>query len=158
MTSFTCCKKNPCGNKTTGKYLCCKIDGVDYLPEQSSTFNSPSAFIAKIQQNDSLLIINTYNLSDQSLDFAIWDYTSIKQGSYTLLTKLPYKSFASFDNTPLGSGQFGTDTLNNGVLAITNIDKAKKLIEGTFAFKCFNQLTQKSANITDGEFSLFFNQ
>jgi len=158
LTSFSCGKKNPYTKKTTGKYLYCKIDGVDYYPEQDPVFNAGKALIGKIENDDSLFTISSYNMNDKRLAIGIWDYTKIKASQYYFGAKLPYQNSAWYDDTPLGSGQFDTDSNNNGNCLITKIDYNQKLIEGTFSFKCYNQLTNKTANITDGEFSLFFNQ
>ena len=158
LTSFSCGKKNPYTKKTTGKYFYCKIDGVDYYPEQDPVFNSGKALIGKIENDDSLFTISSYNLKDEDISIGVWDATQISLKSYTLSLNKAYSSSATYDNTPLGSGQYNTDSLNLGSIVITKLDKVQKLIEGTFSFKCYNQLTNKTANITDGEFSLFFNK
>jgi hypothetical protein len=43
-------------------------------------------------------------------------------------------------------------------LKITKIDKAKNIVEGEFSFKCYNTETKKVATITEGEFSLFYEE
>jgi hypothetical protein len=155
LTAFTSCIKNPYTKKTTGKYFHCKVDGKNYYPEQDPDFNSGKPLSAKLDFNDSSLLISTYNLNDEKLSFGIWDFNGIQAKTYLLNDHKPYTSSGIYDNTPLGSGQFISDTTHTGEFAITNFDKAKNLIEGKFHFKAFNELTQKTVNVSDGEFSIF---
>jgi hypothetical protein len=158
LTSFSCGKKNPYTKKTTGKYLYCKIDGVDYYPEQDPQWNSNKALEANLTDTNRVFSISTYNLKDVDISIGVWDANQISLKSYTLSLNKAYSSSATYDNTPLGSGQYDTDSINLGSIIITKLDKVQKLVEGTFSFKCHNYLTNKTANVTEGEFSLFFNQ
>ncbi len=159
LTSLTCGKKNNNLKKETGKYLHCKIDGIDYFPEQDQTAWSNKALQASLSSDNLNFTFDTYNLSDKSIGVGITDINSIQSRKYKLSNNMnTFEGAGYFDITPLGSGRFETDSVNSGICTIINIDYSKKLIEGTFSFKCYNNLTSKTANITDGEFSIFFNQ
>jgi len=49
---------------------------------------------------------------------------------------------------------FRTDSLRTGQLTITTLDKANKIIAGTFYFEAFNVIQNKTVRVTEGKFRL----
>jgi hypothetical protein len=153
LTSFSCCKKNPYTKKTTGKYFYCKIDGVDYSPnpENGTLGSSP---IKITNTGDTLIEIATVNSTHQ-IGLFLSDSIKLKQATY-LLSNNSYQPQLIMDDG--NTGFFKSDNLHTGTITISKIDYNNKIIEGTFLSSCYNSILNKTANITDGEFSLFFNQ
>lgn len=158
LSVIACGKQNPYTKKETGNYFYCKIDGVDYYPEQDPQWNSNKALLCKLIDSGRVFSIATYNLKDQDISIGIWDSNKINSKTYILSDNKSYNSSGTYDDTPLGSGQYDTDSVHLGNLEITKLDFGNNLAEGKFSFKCYNSLTQKTANVTDGEFSLYFNK
>ncbi len=82
MTSFTCCKKNPFGNKTTGKYLFCKIDGVDFI--LSTEANIGASSLKATLTNSNILTISADDDDNKSIGITVYDNTSIQNIKYAL--------------------------------------------------------------------------
>lgn len=157
--SFVACKKyNLFTTKEKGKYLHCKIDGVDYYPEQDPQWNSNKALECDVIDSGRIFSFNSYNLDGKKIKLGVWDSLKVKTNLYSLSDNKSYSSSASYDDTPLGTDEYTTDSMHLGVINITKLDTSKKLVEGTFSYQCYNPISNKTANITDGEFSLYFNQ
>lgn len=129
-------------------YFQCKVDGKKYVPD-----NCANCMTATIL-GDSLLILG----GNRYVEAIAIDALAIPlmERIYPLIEKRQLlKGTAYYDNT-IGnpSDIYRTDTLRIGELIITNLDKTKKIIAGTFYFEAYNVVQNKTIKITDGKFRL----
>ena len=126
-------------------YIRCKIDGQDYLPN-----NCANCMRGQILR-DTVFLMNA-NAGFESVGVGVFDGSRISTKTY-ILNAGPSAS-ADYDNSPQVNDIYKTDSARTGELRITTLDKANKIIAGTFYFKAYNPVQNKTVNITNGEFRL----
>ena len=139
------CKKN---DPLPTFYFQCKVDGVLYEPDNCANCNSKELL------GDTLLLLGA-NRGNEALSIAILKQ-NISVGNYNLSKALTEnKGSAYYDNT-IGnpSDIFRTDSIRIGVINITELDRANKIIVGTFNFDAFNIPQNKIVKVTEGKFRL----
>jgi hypothetical protein len=126
-------------------YFKCKLNGKEYIPDNCA--NCRRAIVL----GDSVFMLNA-NRYVETIAFGIRDYP-IKQKTYMLNEQKSYN--AIYDNT-IGNPPdiFKTDSLHKGQITITMLDKANRIIAGTFSFHAFNAIQNKKVMITEGKFRL----
>jgi hypothetical protein len=80
------------------------------------------------------------------------DKTQIAEATYALNNSLQQNGV--YDNSPQVNDIYKTDAIRVGELKITTLDKANKIIAGTFYFQAFNPIQNKTVNVSNGEFRL----
>lgn len=135
------CKKD---TTPSGYFFQCKLNGNLYIPD---------GFCANCLQAsllyDTVLILGA-NSGYSALGIGINDGQGIKATSYQLNQVIGRRG--DYKNSLITDDRFFTDSLNTGLLTITRLDKTKREIEGTFYFKAYNVLQDKTVTITDGKF------
>src|SRR5690606_18809411 len=129
-------------------YFKCKLDGKEYVPD-----NCANCRTAKVL-GDTLLILGA-NRYVESIGIDVLEYP-LKEKTYTLKESRDASAeTADYDNT-IGnpSDIFRTDSLRKGQLTISTLDKANKIIAGTFYFDAFNVIQNKTVRVTEGKFRL----
>ncbi len=143
--TFSKCKKD---EPLSEFYFQCKVDGILYEPDNCANCKTTEIF------GDSLLLMGM-NISGASLGVAVRKQ-GLSTGSYEF-TKLllENKATGSYDNT-IGnpSDIFRTDSLRIGLLKITELNRTKKTIVGTFNFDAYNIPQNKTVRVTEGKFRL----
>jgi len=143
LLSSSCNKDKP----STDFYFQCKVDGIVYKPDNCANCET------KDFTGDTSLILGA-NMGNEALAIGLIKSPSLTTGSYNLAN--PSSKFSGlFDNT-IGnpSDIFRTDSIRTGVITITELDKANKIIVGTFNFDAFNIPQNKVVRITEGKFRL----
>lgn len=59
-----------------------------------------------------------------------------------------------YKNSTLTYDRYFTDSNHTGQLNITSLDKTKRIIQGTFYYKAYNEYRNDYVNVTDGKFRL----
>lgn len=128
-------------------YIRCKIDGLDYLPN-----NCANCMRAQLL-GDTVFLLNA-NAGFESVAIGIikLDKIPIKTATYILNDNLQQNGI--YDNSPEVNDIFKTDMNRTGQLIISSFDKTNKIVEGAFYFQAFNPVQNKTVNITDGKFRL----
>jgi hypothetical protein len=126
-------------------YFKCKVDGQSYEPDNCANC------IAKDIIGDTVLILGG-NRGFETLGIGINDNTGIKEKIYLLNEIIGRRGDYKFSTTP--NDRYYTDSLRTGQLIISKLDKANKVIEGSFHFDAYNIVQDKIAKITDGKFRL----
>ena len=126
-------------------YFKCKVNGQEYIPN-----NCANCTQAKILE-DTILIIGG-NRGFETLGIGINDGSGIKSANYFLNQTLGRKGDYKFSTTP--NDRYYTDSVHTGLLAISLLDKQRKIIVGTFHFQAYNPLQDKKVWITEGKFRL----
>ncbi len=128
-------------------YFRCKIDGRLYIPNSCANCMSGKLL------GDTTFLVNG-NAGYEALGFGIINETAqpIIVSSYILDNNPRYKGSYKFSN--VYNDIFKTDSDHKGVVIITSIDKANRIIQGTFYFKAYNTYRNDSVSVTDGKFRL----
>jgi hypothetical protein len=128
-------------------YFKCKVDGQEYIPNNCAncltcTILGDTAFILGANRGYEVVLLGKIN--HNGLPIIATTY---------LLNEIPEQR-ASYDNSPTVNDIFKTDASHTGALDITTLDRANKIIAGTFSFKAYNPLQQKTVNVTEGSFRI----
>ncbi len=126
-------------------YFRCKVDGKEYVPD-----NCTNCLQANLLQ-DTILIVRG-NRSFETLGIGINDNQSIRTTSYVLNGVIGRRGDYKFSTTP--SDRYFTDSARTGRLTVTALDKGQKIVEGTFNYDAYNQVQNKTVNVTEGKFRL----
>lgn len=131
-----------------GYHFQCKLDGILYIPD---------GFCANCLQAtilyDTVLMLGA-NRNIETLGIGINDKEGIRPIQYQLNHIIGRRG--DYKNSFTTDDRFFTDSLRTGQLIITRLDKTKKEIEGTFYFKAYNIVQNKTVNITEGKFRLSY--
>jgi hypothetical protein len=102
---------------------------------------------------DTTLLING-NAGFESVAIGIINATSqpIEAITYTLNDNP--RSGADYKNSTVLTDIFNTDKNHTGQIKVIKLDKANKIIQGTFYFKAYNAYRNDSVSITEGKFLL----
>ena len=94
------------------------------------------------------------NAGYEALGFGIINKTGqpILLTSYSLTENPRYSG--DYKSSTILNDLFKTDSNHKGEVVITSLDKAKRIIQGTFYFKAYNAYRNDSVSITDGKFRL----
>jgi|SRR5690348_17231568 hypothetical protein len=143
---FATCKKNPMPDNDY-PYFQCKINGKTYIPNGCA--NCTKAMLL----GDTTLLING-NAGFESVAIGIINATSqpIEAITYTLNDNP--RSGADYKNSTVLTDIFNTDKNHTGQIKVIKLDKANKIIQGTFYFKAYNAYRNDSVSITEGKFLL----
>src|SRR5215213_2600168 len=142
LLSASCEKQN---NNTAQYYIRCKIDGLDYLPN-----NCANCMRGQILR-DTVFLMNA-NAGFQTVGMGLYDGNGVSAKTY-LLNGRPSGS-ADYKHSTTTNDIYKTDSTHIGELKITFIDKMNKILAGTFSFRAYNPVQTKTVNITNGEFRL----
>ncbi|TAG10245.1 MAG: hypothetical protein EAZ41_08185 [Sphingobacteriia bacterium] len=125
LFAASCEKKDP---NPAQFYIRCKIDGQDYWP------NGCANCMRGQLLGDTIFLMNA-NAGFQSVSIGIikLDKVPISMMSYILDDNLQQNGH--YDHSPLVNDIFKTGSTNTGELKITILDKANKIIAGTFFLK-----------------------
>lgn len=135
---------------TSGEYLYCKVDGVDWYASKDDMF--AQAATGELH-GDTILDVAGYQ-GLESIGILVYANKITTGVNYTLSTN-GKGSNAGYDND-LSTKEFETDSLHLGTVTITRLDRTKKLVEGTFSFTAYHPVKQKVVKVTDGFFSIYF--
>jgi len=138
---WSCSKDNICGNDN----FCAEINGKKWFPI-SNDYKS-AALTAHLIDTNNQFWIGAYKGSSSLLIGVIDSVKRIEVGNYVLSGQ---KTFGSFEIN--SDNSFRTNNINTGLLSITNIDRVKKTIAGTFYFKASNTVTGEIVNVANGTF------
>ena len=138
---FSKCKKE---DPLPEYYIKCKIDGIDYLP------NNCANCMRSQLLGDTVFLMNA-NAEYQTVLIGVTNKPNFIEGNYILISPM---SGGAFKNSTITSDRYDTDSIRTGVLNIKTLDKIKKICEGTFYFQAFNRVRNKTVNITEGKFRL----
>ncbi len=139
---FTQCNKS---HDLPEFYYRCKVDGQDYRPNGCAncltcTILGDTTFLLGANRGFEVVSIGIIKLDHSFITAAVYDLNANPQQN------------ALYDNSPLVNDIFRTDSLRTGVLQIISIDKASKIILGTFSFQAYNAVQNKVVNVTEGKF------
>lgn len=140
---FGCSKDNLCRNEN----FCTEVNGKKWWPSDNGDFKARPLTVSLLY-GDSVLAIRASNGSERI-------YLSIRGGGvisakdYTLTDTL---SRGYYDNS-ISSDEFETDAAYTGLLTITEIDRVKETVVGTFYFKAQNPITGEVVDVEDGSFN-----
>lgn len=125
LLAASCEKKDP---NPAQFYIRCKIDGEDYWP------NGCANFMRGQLQGDTTFLMNA-NAGFQSISIGIvkLDKVPISMMTYILDDNLQQNGL--YDNSPQVNDIFKTGLTNTGEFKITSLDKANKIISGSFFLK-----------------------
>lgn len=119
-----------------------KINGVQFIAVLTGASIRPDGIITMAAESGDRQMI-TFAVRDSGVYVYTLSINSLSNfGGYTDAT-----SIAFYSNEGIEPGDSG------GTLAITSIDRVKKLISGTFNFKAFHQDNRTQRIITDGVFN-----
>jgi len=139
-------KKNP---QITGYTFHCKVDGAEW---NASKDGDPFAqAMTADMKGDSVLSIAAYK-GIESIGISIYSNSLNQNKVHELSNHEPYNSCAIYNND-LSTGYFTTDSVHAGEIKFT-IDKSNTIIVGSFAFAAQHTVSRKVVNITDGFFSI----
>lgn len=140
---FATCKKD---DTTSDKlYFKAKVNGQDYVPN-----NCANCLKMQILR-DSVLLFNA-NAGYESLGLGVNEASGIQPKIYSMNGIVIGSAY--YDNSPQVNDIFKTDVNHTGQLSITEVDRTKKTIRGTFFFKAFNSVHNTEVNVTEGAFHL----
>lgn len=128
-------------------YIRCKIDGQVYLPN-----NCANCMTGQILGDTVFLLTANAGFEHVGVGIVKLDRVPIAATNY-LLNASPQQS-GVYDNSPQVNDIFKTDSTRTGQLIISSLDKANKIVAGTFYFKAYNPVQNKTVNITNGEFRI----
>ena len=139
---FSCSKDNICGNDG----FCVEINGKKWFPV-SNDIKSAALTVHLIDTNNQFWI-GAYKGSSSLLVGVIDSVNRIEVGNYVLSGQKNLGSYQINSNN-----RFSTNNINTGLLSITNIDRVKKTIVGTFYFKARNTITGEIVDVANGTFN-----
>lgn len=125
-------------------YIKCKVDGQTYLPN-----NCANCMRGQLL-GDTVFLMNA-NVDYTTVLLGVTQKPNFVGGVYTLNSP---SSGGAYKNSTTTNDRFDTDATHTGQLTITSLDKANKIIAGTFYFQAYNPVQNKTVNITNGEFRL----
>lgn len=100
---------------------------------------------------DTVFLMNA-NAGFQSVGMGLYDGTGVGVKTYGLNGK--FSGSADYKYSTTTNDIYRTDSMRTGQLIITTLDKANKIIAGTFYFQAYNPVQNKIVNITNGAFRL----
>ena len=130
--------------RTSKYYISCKVDGEKYLPN-----NCANCMRAQIL-GDSIFGMNA-NRGFETVMVGLIQKTTIKTGKYILNSP---QTGAAYKFSTTTNDRFDTDGTNTGELNIITLDNVNKIVSGTFFFKGYNPVQQKTVNVSEGVFRL----
>ena len=143
---YTSCNKN---KNTDTAYFSCYIDGQYWEPEKRASLGEYS-LTAMLQSNSRSLMISAYkNLEEVFID--IFDSSKISIKTYPLNNYWDIGSRATYSTTLTG---IGFKTAPDLPASVTIEEMDETTIKGTFYFKGYDSLKNKTVNITNGKFKL----
>lgn len=139
---------NSCKKETTPEfYYKCKLNGQDY------TYYACANCLQCNILGDTVFILAA---STDYESIAVWHNDTkngINIGNYQLSNSTnPGGGF--FYNQPYFSNYYYSDSINNGKLEITQLDKANRIVAGTFYFDAYCAKYDSTVHITEGKFRL----
>ncbi|WP_161889479.1 DUF6252 family protein [Pontibacter russatus] len=132
--------------------FCARVNGKLWWPSDNGDFKARPLTISLLY-GDSVLAIRASNGSER-IYLSVRDGKVISAKDYTLTDTL---SRGYFDKS-LSSDEFETDSVNTGLLSITEINCSKKTLTGTFFFKAFNSATGEVVEVSNGRFDAFYTE
>lgn len=146
ITVAASCKKNEYPEPGPNDfYFRCKIDGRLYIPNSCA-----NCMVGKILR-DTVYLMNG-NSGFESVLIGINDGEIFGKKNYLLNDKIGRQG--GYDNSSIVEDIYKTDSSHVGQLEITSLDKTKRIIQGTFYFKAYNNYRNDSVSVTDGKFRL----
>ena len=150
---FSCCKKEdpePCEGCYTEVFRC-KIDGVDFLPYcKSGPLFGCSAINCQYYKGSGTIELVAFN-KNTGLKVSLTG-RPIKIGQNTLGPRR--KAFQDWTNEK-GCVFYDYDTLNLGILTISEIDTIKQIIKGEFEYDAINYCGD-TVRIREGYFDVVY--
>lgn len=147
MLMSVSCKKD----KEISVAFSCKLNGNTWNP-YSGDFKLREAEAHLTNNGTELFIKGLNTTSHEDIGFGIYTQgTEIVVGKYKL--NMPTVQYGYYSKNNF-EGEFKTKTGFVGEAEIVSIDKSRKKITGRFYFNCFNETTNTSIAITEGEFNL----
>lgn len=145
---FGCRKDNLCGNES----FCAEVNGKKWWPSDNGDFKA-RPLTASLLYGDSVLAIRASNGYERI-------YLSSRGGgiisakNYALTDTL---SRGYFDKS-IASDEFATDAAHTGFLTITEIDRVKETVVGSFHFKAKNPISGEVVDVANGSFNVRYNK
>lgn len=152
LICLSACNK-PDNTPSSGYYFYCKIDGKEFMPTYKAELGYKN-IVAKLLRNDSSLIINA-DIGNERISFGVNDGSVIAIKRYKLLQNRNPPGSASYKPT-ISIDLYETDSIHMGEVIITDLDRAKMLVKGTFYFDAYDITKNNSVHVTDGAFSLYY--
>jgi len=144
LIAASCEKQN---NNPAQYYIRCKIDEQNYLPN-----NCANCMKGQLLGDTTFLLNANAGYESVAVGIIKLDKTPIAVATYALNDNLQQNGV--YDNSPQINDIFKTDAIRVGDLKITTLDKVNKIIAGTFYFRAFNPVQNKTVNVSNGEFRL----
>jgi len=147
---FLSCKKN---NNPSDGYFTATINGSSFRAGGAQSFTTYQS--AVISSANHLLILDGKN-DNQDISLEVYDSSGINSKTYYFNTPntVLYSNNAEYldYNKDISHG-YRSDAAHVGMLTI-RIDTPNRRISGTFSFQAKFELTNETADITNGSFSL----
>lgn len=125
-------------------YFRCKIDGRLYIPNSCANCMS-----FKLLEDTSL--IASGNAGFETIRFGINDKTGIQAKTYDLINQGGRR--ATYKYGTIRDDYYRTQNFNPGSFQITEVDKSKRIIRGTFHFVAYHSFrANDSVIVSDGIF------
>ena len=102
---------------------------------------------------DTVFLMNA-NAGFESVSIGIIKLDKVPITTTTYILDANKQQDGVYDNSPLVDDIFRTDSTHTGKLTITALDKANMIISGTFNFKAYNKVQNKTVTISNGRFRL----
>lgn len=127
-------------------YFRCKIDGRLYIPNSCANCMS-----FKLLEDTSL--IASGNAGFETIRFGINDKTGIQEKEYALINQGGQRATYKYSTTT--DDYYRTQNFNPGSLKITEVDKTKRIIRGTFHFVAYHSFKPNdSVIVSEGKFRI----
>jgi hypothetical protein len=141
---------NSCKKETTPEfYYSCNLNGTQFTYTTCG-----DCFQCNLLGDTTFIVNGKSNNSYESVGIGIVD----KNGMHTKAYELSYSPISGgggfYYNQPYVSNYYYTDTTNKGRLLITELDKAKRIVAGTFYFNAYCAKYDSTVYITEGKFRL----
>ena len=150
------CGKSDNSGITTGHYFQSTLNGAGWAPEQGNgTGDNP---LTASFYGDSVLSIHA-RTGTESMSLYLKNLSGVVAGSYRLTDSSRLNNFGAYDDNIQTVDDYRTDSVyEKGTATITKLDKTTKLVEGTFSFMAMNAKTTKTVSVTNGVFSIYYEQ
>lgn len=142
LLSNSCEKQDP---NLAQFYIRCKIDGQDYLPN-----NCANCMTGQILGDTVIMLQSSRGF--ETVTIGVINKPKIEIAAYILNDVIASRGTYKYSTTT--TDRYYTDATRTGELKITTLDKANKIVAGTFYFQAYNPVQNKTVNITNGEFRL----
>lgn len=146
---WSCCGKTMPVNPDHVNKFTCKVNGVfwEAIPHDNFTFGNDLQ-MSKSPFFDIGSILARNIKKNQTMSFNLSLSDTLK--NFTITDRIPYS-----DNSRNCSGYF-LDTLSNHIVTVTEHDKVKKIVRGTFSFRAIDLVDscKDTVMITDGFFDM----